>query len=95
MDYRDVETEKDLALELFGIVEAGYNLKKLNLSNRTYNCLVRSGIVEIKQLIVMNEKELNSIKFMNKKSLEEIEKKVTLFLNDNPEYTFLIENSKK
>ncbi|WP_300897165.1 DNA-directed RNA polymerase subunit alpha C-terminal domain-containing protein, partial [uncultured Helicobacter sp.] len=48
----------------------------LNLSARCFNCLDRSGLEYVGELVIMSENELKNIKNMGKKSYEEIAEKL-------------------
>lgn len=48
----------------------------LNLSARCFNCLDRSGLKYVGELVIMSESELKNIKNMGKKSYEEIAEKL-------------------
>ncbi|WP_304648306.1 DNA-directed RNA polymerase subunit alpha [uncultured Helicobacter sp.] len=48
----------------------------LNLSARCFNCLDRSGLEYVGELVIMSENELKNIKNMRKKSYEEIAEKL-------------------
>jgi DNA-directed RNA polymerase subunit alpha len=46
----------------------------LNLTTRSYNCLVRQGIKTVQEILNMNREQIASIKNLGKKSLYEIMK---------------------
>lgn len=48
----------------------------LNLSARCFNCLDRSGLKYVGELVIMSENELKNIKNMGKKSYDEIAEKL-------------------
>ena len=48
----------------------------MDFSQRTFNCLRRAGILNLRQLAVTNEAELNSIRGFGKKSLNEVRDKL-------------------
>lgn len=52
-------------------------LDTLNLSARSYNCLDRAGIKYVGELLLMDSDELKSIKNLGKKSLDEIQEKLS------------------
>lgn len=53
--------------------KANREIESLNLSIRPYNCLVRSKIEKMGQLVdVISSKEIAAIKNLNKKSIREI-----------------------
>ena len=67
-------------------VEETAELKKLmlkiddlGLSARSFNCLDRSGITYIGQIVIMSENDLKNVKNLGKKSLEEITDKIAEF----------------
>ncbi len=49
----------------------------LDLSARSYNCLEKAGIEYVGELVLMDKKDLKSIKNLGKKSLDEIEEKLS------------------
>lgn len=51
-------------------------VETLNLSARSFNCLDRSNIKYIGELVLMSENELKEIKNLGKKSYEEIQEKL-------------------
>ena len=51
-------------------------IDELALSARSFNCLDRSGIVYIGQIVIMSENDLKNVKNLGKKSLEEITEKI-------------------
>ena len=53
------------------------SIEDLDLSVRSYNCLKRNGIQTIQELTVMTKIEVEKIKNLGKKSLREIQKKLT------------------
>lgn len=48
------------------------SIDELGLSTRTYNCLKRSGINQVGQILEMDEKDLLAIRNLGRKSVEEI-----------------------
>ena len=67
-------------------VEETAELKKLmlkiddlGLSARSFNCLDRSGITFIGEIVIMSENDLKNVKNLGKKSLEEITDKIAEF----------------
>jgi len=52
------------------------SIDDLNLSARSHNCLTRSYIKYLGDLVLMSEKELSDIKNLGKKSLDEIKDKM-------------------
>lgn len=63
------EGESDLKKLLISIDE-------LNLSARSHNCLIRSSIKYVGDLVLMNEKGLAEVKNLGKKSLDEIKQRL-------------------
>ena len=53
-----------------------YSISSLDLSVRSYNSLKRAGIEKISDLAKMTHEEINTIKNLGKKSLEEISEKL-------------------
>ncbi len=51
-------------------------IEEMEFSQRTFNCLRRAGILNLRQLAVTNEAELNSIRGFGKKSLTEVRDKL-------------------
>ncbi len=49
----------------------------LDLSARSFNCLDKAGIEYVGELLLMDKKDLKSIKNLGKKSLDEIEEKLS------------------
>ena len=49
----------------------------LDLSARSYNCLDKAGIEYVGELVLMDKKDLKNIKNLGKKSLDEIEEKLS------------------
>jgi len=52
-------------------------IDNLGLSARSYNCLNKAGIEYVGELLLMGENELKEIKNLGKKSLDEINEKLT------------------
>lgn len=86
MAYTTVDIEKKESMELFGLVPAGEGLNELNLSVRSYNCLVKAGIVNVDDLVYKSKEELSSIKGITKRSVDEIAHKIEQFVKAHPEY---------
>lgn len=59
------------------------DIKNLNFSIRTYNCLKRAGIITISALKQKTEDELLHVKNLGKRSLKEIKSKVALRMSDD------------
>ena len=70
----DVDHEEVLPEELANIPEI--KIEEMDFSQRTFNCLRRAGILNLRQLAVTNEAELNSIRGFGKKSLTEVRDKL-------------------
>jgi DNA-directed RNA polymerase subunit alpha len=70
----DVEQEEILPEELANIPDV--KIEEMDFSQRTFNCLRRAGILNLRQLAVTNEAELNSIRGFGKKSLTEVRDKL-------------------
>jgi DNA-directed RNA polymerase subunit alpha len=51
-------------------------IEQLELSQRTYNCLKRSQITKVGQILQMNENELLSLRNFGQKSLVELREKL-------------------
>jgi len=71
-----IEEEKESVR--LSIPEEKYNMpvEQLNLSVRTMNCLRRSGITTVGELITKGEKELLSLRNFGQKSMGEIEERL-------------------
>ena len=62
-------------------------IEELDFSTRSYNCLIRSGILTLGTLVDTSRQELSHIRNMGAKSMNEIEEKVHLCgyaLKDTP-----------
>ncbi len=70
----DVDAEEALPEELANIPDV--KIEEMDFSQRTFNCLRRAGILNLRQLAVTNEAELNSIRGFGKKSLTEVRDKL-------------------
>lgn len=57
-----------------GIPDKVYDtpIEELNLSVRTYNCLKRSNITKVGQILIMDEKDLLSVRNFGRKSYDEL-----------------------
>ncbi len=53
------------------------NIEDLDLSVRSYNCLKRAGINTVEELIQRNEDEMMKVRNLGRKSLEEVQQKLT------------------
>jgi DNA-directed RNA polymerase alpha subunit len=53
-------------------------IEQLDLSQRTYNCLKRSQITKVGQVMQMSEDELLSLRNFGQKSLEELRERLRL-----------------
>ncbi|MES1227280.1 MAG: DNA-directed RNA polymerase subunit alpha C-terminal domain-containing protein, partial [Armatimonadota bacterium] len=51
-------------------------LEELDFSQRTFNCLRRAGIMNLRQLAAVNEGDLTSIRGFGRKSLTEVRDKL-------------------
>lgn len=51
-------------------------IEELDFSQRTFNCLRRAGILNLRQLAVVTESDLNGIRGFGKKSLNEVRDKL-------------------
>ena len=51
-------------------------IEQLDLSQRTYNCLKRSQITKVGQVMQMSEDELLSLRNFGQKSLEELRERL-------------------
>ena len=80
-----IEMERKEAEELFGLVSAGKELEELNLSVRSYNCLVKAGITSIFDVLIMDKDELQSIKGMTDQTVLEVEHKIKHYKRKHPE----------
>jgi DNA-directed RNA polymerase subunit alpha len=63
--------EDDLGIELPAL-----SIEDLDFSQRTFNCLRRAGILNLRQLASTNEGELTSIRGFGKKSLTEVRERL-------------------
>ncbi len=70
----DSDHEEILPEELANIPDI--KIEEMDFSQRTFNCLRRAGILNLRQLAVTNEAELNSIRGFGKKSLTEVRDKL-------------------
>ena len=63
------------------------HIKKLNLSNRSYNCLINNGISEVSQLVWLEQEQIENFKNAGVKSINEIveiiDKIDTILLEEN------------
>lgn len=53
------------------------NIDEMNLSVRTYNCLIRAGIRTVEELRVMGSDRIKNIRNIGKKGCNEIESKLS------------------
>jgi len=60
-------------------------IEELNLSARSHNCLTRSNLKFVGEIVMMSENELSKVKNLGKKSLEEIKSKIVELELDNKE----------
>jgi DNA-directed RNA polymerase subunit alpha len=63
------EEKKDKVLEL--------TIEELDLSVRSYNCLKRAGINTAQELIQRTEEDMMKVRNLGKKSLEEVQQKLS------------------
>ena len=54
------------------------NIEELDLSVRSYNCLKRAGINTVEELIQRDEDEMMKVRNLGRKSLEEVQQKLSL-----------------
>ena len=85
--FRDIDVEKKEAMELFGVYQSKNDLHKLELSTRSFNCLTKNGITSIESILDLSDNEIMRLKYMNKKSYEEIKTKLLIFIKSHPNYT--------
>ena len=52
-------------------------IEELDLSVRSYNCLKRAGINNVQELILRTEEDMMKVRNLGKKSLEEVQNKLT------------------
>jgi len=63
------EEERDKILDM--------NIEELDLSVRSYNCLKRAGINTVAELIMKTEEDMMKVRNLGKKSLEEVDEKLS------------------
>lgn len=63
------EDKKDKVLEM--------TIEELDLSVRSYNCLKRAGINTVQELATKSEEDMMKVRNLGKKSLEEVEQKLS------------------
>lgn len=63
------EEERDKILDM--------SIEELDLSVRSYNCLKRAGINTVGELIVKTEEDMMKVRNLGKKSLEEVDEKLS------------------
>ncbi|MGI5822799.1 MAG: DNA-directed RNA polymerase subunit alpha [Dethiobacteria bacterium] len=68
----DAEEEKDNMEKVLELT-----VEELDLSVRSYNCLKRAGINTVQELILRTEEEMMKVRNLGKKSLEEVQNKLT------------------
>ena len=54
------------------------NIEDLDLSVRSYNCLKLAGINTVEELIQRDEDEMMKVRNLGRKSLEEVQQKLSL-----------------
>ena len=70
VDYNEPETDdKSKVLEM--------TIEELDLSVRAFNCLKRAGINTVSELVQKNQEDMMKVRNLGKKSLEEVEQKLT------------------
>ncbi|MBS1713698.1 MAG: DNA-directed RNA polymerase subunit alpha [Armatimonadetes bacterium] len=69
-----IDEDDLLAPELANVPDL--KLEELEFSQRTFNCLRRAGILNLRQLAIVNEADLTSIRGFGKKSLLEVRDKL-------------------
>lgn len=78
----DVGMQREIADNLRSVVldamspRIQHDISGLDFSVRTYNILKRSGIDTVEQLAEMTEDELMSLRFMQRKNIDEIHAKL-------------------
>ncbi|MBL8065217.1 MAG: DNA-directed RNA polymerase subunit alpha [Chthonomonadaceae bacterium] len=70
----ELDNEDYLSPELANIPDT--KIEEMDFSQRTYNCLRRASIMTLRQLAVVNEADLTSIRGFGKKSLVEVRDKL-------------------
>lgn len=69
VDYNEPESDnKDKVLEM--------TIEELDLSVRAFNCLKRTGINTVAELVQRNQEDMMKVRNLGKKSLEEVEQKL-------------------
>ena len=63
------ESKKERILEM--------NIEDLDLSVRSYNCLKRAGINTVEELVQRDEEEMMKVRNLGRKSLEEVQAKLS------------------
>ncbi len=69
-----IDLSDDLPPELSNVPEI--KVEELDFSQRTFNCLRRAGIMNLRQLASVNEGDLNGIRGFGRKSLNEVRDKL-------------------
>lgn len=69
-----IETESEVEDELKDVPDL--KIEELDFSQRTFNCLRRAGILNLRQLAGVTEADLNGIRGFGKKSLNEVRDKL-------------------
>ena len=52
------------------------SIADLDLSVRSYNCLMRAGIKDVKDLIAKSEEDMMKVRNLGRKSLKEVKEKL-------------------
>ena len=68
------KSEKTSIFKIDSKGEPGVPIEKLNLSTRTYNCLIRAKIFTLKDIEKKSKVELRKIRNLGQKNFEELEK---------------------
>jgi hypothetical protein len=69
----------NLEINMNYIEQSDFNIEHLNFSVRTYNCLKKSGINTLNELLDANDERLRKIKSLGEKSLSEIFNFIRMF----------------
>ncbi len=69
-----IEAGDEIAPELANVPEL--KIEEMDFSQRTFNCLRRAGLLNLRQLAVVSEGDLTAIRGFGKKSLSEVREKL-------------------
>lgn len=74
----EVEAYKDKIKTIVGLVEKERqrSLDDLDLTVRTYNCLLRHGITTVEELKNMSDEELSKVRNLGQRYIDEIKEKL-------------------